>query len=437
MAPKVSVIMPSLNVASYIQECILSVINQSLSNIEILCIDAGSTDGTLEILREYQKSDSRVNVFVSDVKSYGAQVNLGIKIAKGEYISIIETDDFIETEMLEILSKLADKYQVDYVKADYDSFCVLRNGEKNYERNHIFKNHLELYNKVIEPTYINDLYVYDYNLWKGIYRTSFLQEKNILLNESSGAAYQDIGFTEMVLAKAKKAYYSDASFYRYRLCRTGSSCSSMRGLKYSFEEFSRLLRLHSEKNFILNMNGFFLHMATSYVGELIAYWENTMHCVQDEELVKCCQWFQDVIERQINNQVLIFNDIPKDLYNKLNKAIYYPNTFFNEIAEKKANREQICKRQLSKSNIVIFGAGKAGRRVRVELDGLSSEIIAFADNRLKGKMLLGTPIYGLSDCISKYPDANYIIASYFHMDDMYEEYLQAGGHPENCIRNWL
>lgn len=74
--------MPSLNVASYIQECILSVINQSLSNIEILCIDAGSTDGTLEILREYQKSDSRVNVFVSDVKSYGAQVNLGIKIAK-------------------------------------------------------------------------------------------------------------------------------------------------------------------------------------------------------------------------------------------------------------------------------------------------------------------------------------------------------------------
>lgn len=62
--PKVSVIMPSLNVASYMRECIESVINQTLKDIEIICVDAGSTDGTLEILKEYKNKDSRIKIIM-------------------------------------------------------------------------------------------------------------------------------------------------------------------------------------------------------------------------------------------------------------------------------------------------------------------------------------------------------------------------------------
>ena len=69
--PKVSIIMPSLNVVDYIQECMESVVNQTLKDIEIICVDAGSTDGTLEILREYEEKDSRVKIILSDRKSYG------------------------------------------------------------------------------------------------------------------------------------------------------------------------------------------------------------------------------------------------------------------------------------------------------------------------------------------------------------------------------
>ena len=69
--PKVSVIMPSLNVAPYVRECIESVLGQTLREIEIICVDAGSTDGTLEILREYAEKDSRITLIVSDKKSYG------------------------------------------------------------------------------------------------------------------------------------------------------------------------------------------------------------------------------------------------------------------------------------------------------------------------------------------------------------------------------
>ena len=93
--PKVSVIMPSLNVVSYIRECIESVVNQTLKDIEIICVDAGSTDGTLEVLEEYTAKDNRIKLLHSDKKSYGYQMNMGIDAATGEYIGIVETDDYI------------------------------------------------------------------------------------------------------------------------------------------------------------------------------------------------------------------------------------------------------------------------------------------------------------------------------------------------------
>ena len=99
--PKVSIVMPSLNVRPYIEECLDSVQNQTLKDIEILCVDAGSTDGTLEFLRERAAADSRIQVIESDRKSYGYQINLGIKAAKGEYFAILESDDYIIPEMYE------------------------------------------------------------------------------------------------------------------------------------------------------------------------------------------------------------------------------------------------------------------------------------------------------------------------------------------------
>ena len=90
---KVSVILPSLNVARYIRECMDSVLSQSLQELEIICVDAESVDGTRELLNEYAGKDSRITVLNSNVKSYGKQVNIGLEYASGEYIAILETDD--------------------------------------------------------------------------------------------------------------------------------------------------------------------------------------------------------------------------------------------------------------------------------------------------------------------------------------------------------
>ena len=119
---KVSVILPSLNVANYIRECIESTLKQTLREIEIICVDAGSEDGTRQILQEYVQKDNRVLVIDSNIKSYGAQVNMGIQAAKGEYVAILETDDYVLNDMYEKLYDAARKYKLEYVMADYISF---------------------------------------------------------------------------------------------------------------------------------------------------------------------------------------------------------------------------------------------------------------------------------------------------------------------------
>ena len=119
---RISVIMPSLNVNEYIDACMASVRNQTLCDIEILCIDAGSTDGTVEKLAEYAQKDARIKLLHSDIRSYGHQVNMGLGSAVGEYIAIVETDDYVSTNMLERLYDVAKRGTVDYVKGNFASY---------------------------------------------------------------------------------------------------------------------------------------------------------------------------------------------------------------------------------------------------------------------------------------------------------------------------
>ena len=125
---KVSVILPSYNVGHYIDECLQSVINQSLLDIEIICVDADSVDGTKEIIGSYL-SDSRIKLVTSQKKSYGYQVNLGMSLARGEYVSIVETDDFIAADMLEKLYSIAKKEDADIVKCGYYAFITGLDGK--------------------------------------------------------------------------------------------------------------------------------------------------------------------------------------------------------------------------------------------------------------------------------------------------------------------
>src|SRR5574344_661413 len=103
MEKKVSIIIPVYNTEEYLDECLQSLINQTLKDIEIICIDDGSTDCSAEILHEYSLKDSRIKVLKQRNYGQSAARNKGLMFANGEYISFLDSDDFISEDMLEKL----------------------------------------------------------------------------------------------------------------------------------------------------------------------------------------------------------------------------------------------------------------------------------------------------------------------------------------------
>ena len=226
--PKISIIMPSLNMAQYIQECMDSVLRQTFEDIEILNVDAGSTDGTLEILNKYLAEDSRVHILHSHKKSYGHQVNLGIEQAKGDYIGIVDTDDKIVPDMYEKLYKVALESESDYVKGTAKGFYTL--GEKETYTFPITKPfYSEEYANGVEvvPKDMPELLTTDNFLWYGLYKADFFRQ--IKLNETAGAAFQDMGALFQTQIKAKRAVYIDKLVYYYRQDNVKASIYNPKG----------------------------------------------------------------------------------------------------------------------------------------------------------------------------------------------------------------
>lgn len=232
---KISIIMPFLNSIEYLKECMDSVINQSLKEIEIICVDAGSTDGTIEVLKEYEKNDERVVLIYSDKKSYGYQINLGLKRARGEYFGIVESDDYIKEEMYETLYGLAIKYNCDVVKSDFCRF-IHENGQRQFSYASIMPIK-ELYNKIINP--LKDLRAFKgYGLNQpGVYRMEMIKKYNIRLNETPGASYQDNGLWFQMFAQAEKVFFHDKAFYMLRRDNPNSSVKSKEKVYCMCEEY--------------------------------------------------------------------------------------------------------------------------------------------------------------------------------------------------------
>ena len=268
---KVSVIMPVYNVEEYLEECLKSVINQTLKEIEIICVNDGSTDGSLHILNKFAELDKRIRIINKENTGYGHSVNCGIDEAQGEYIGLVETDDCIDTTMFEELYNMAVLKNVEVVKAD-SRYFVNRDGKRIYYESNIFhEEYRDLYNKV--TNYHKDIrvfrsYVYT---WAGIYKRCFLNENKIRHNESPGASYQDNGFWFQVNIHAEKMYFMDKAFYNLRRDNPNSSIYSKEKVFALCDEYdfikNKVLEIHPEREKEI-LCIVFLYRLRSYIGTL-------------------------------------------------------------------------------------------------------------------------------------------------------------------------
>ena len=221
--PKVSIIVPTYNVENYLRECMDSIVGQTLKDIEIICINDGSTDGSLEILKNYAVKDPRVIVVDKKNEGYGVGMNIGLDRASGEYIGIVEPDDFVSSNMYEDLYNAAKKNDLDFVKADFYRFTGSEeDGTRTLEYNRLDSSG-ENYNQVIDPFEKPFITKFIMNTWSGIYRREYIEKYHIRHNTTPGASFQDNGFFWQTFIYAKRCMFIDKPYYMNRRDNPNSS----------------------------------------------------------------------------------------------------------------------------------------------------------------------------------------------------------------------
>lgn len=215
---KVSVIIPVYNVEKYLNECLDSVVNQTLDDIEIICVNNGSTDNSLAILESYANSDDRFKIITQTNKGMGSARNVGFKNSSGDYIYYVDSDDFIELNMLEelyknainnnseiVVSKIArfndfsDK--IDYSIPGFD----FENQFEGVDFDNFVFNYIEIKHYVLNASFAP---------WMKLFKRDLIEDNNLYFIES--IAFEDVLFHVQSILIADKISFSPNFFYHYR-----------------------------------------------------------------------------------------------------------------------------------------------------------------------------------------------------------------------------
>lgn len=440
--PKISIIMPSLNVKKYITQCIESVLVQTLEDYEVICIDAGSTDGTKEMIEQYASKDNRIKLIKSEVKSYGYQVNMGIELAKGDYIAILETDDYIDGDMYRRLYEAAQQDKLDYAKADFDIIYEYNSKHINrkafVEKDFIFgREEHNRYKRVFNAQEYPQIFTKDVNVWSGIYKREFLNKHNIRFNESAGATFQDIGFKMLVFTYADRMECIDYSGYRYRTEREGCSTCNNKVLKYAYQEFKRLIEdihIDDTKTFkwvVLRMVDVFICEYRKLITKTYNTFDITFY---KEYIATYYNWFKNKLSYYISVRLVEQTDLGAKKYNDLLKLLEeeqeYREELINENIAKKDYWNKITARIADKP-VVVVSYGAWGKNILRNLIKSDYRVVAVCDNNpelwneLAGGII---PIKAISETVDVNKDNNvvYIIANKKHGEEFKRQLLECG-----------
>ena len=205
--PKISVIIPVYNVEQYLPKCLESVINQTFKDLEIICINDGSTDSSLDILNQYKLKDPRVKVINQSNKGAGISRNVGIENAIGEYLFFIDADDWIDEHFLENSLSTAIKDGVDIVETTKSYNVYKDNVNKLFDK------------KNAKGFTANGCHFRRDVIWDKIYKTFFIKEHNITF--PNGLCHNDAFFLlQCLYHNAKIALNSDAIYYHNKANET-------------------------------------------------------------------------------------------------------------------------------------------------------------------------------------------------------------------------
>lgn len=221
----VSIIIPIYNAKLYLKRCLDSVKNQTYTNLEIVCINDGSTDNSLEIAEEFAKKDNRFKIF--DIKNKGVSNarNIGILNSSGEYLFFLDADDWLEYNAIEILCNNALEENRDLVVGNFmkiNSNAKISSGHENRFKKSVLldKEDIFAYIKIYLQTSHRDLLFN--HCWGKLYKTDMVKKHNLFFNTDLDG-FEDIDFNFRVLRYVDKIYYNCAVIYNYLLSNSSQS----------------------------------------------------------------------------------------------------------------------------------------------------------------------------------------------------------------------
>ena len=250
--PKISIIIPVYNVEKYIHRCLDSILRQTISDIEIILIDDGSTDKCPQICDEYQKIDSRIKVVHKENEGLGLARNSGLNISSGEYVAFVDSDDFVDIDIFEKMYEKAVSFDCDAVLQGNKLFNNGKISQKNScKRNILYENEniiLEMLPSIIGSDFRGNDYI-GMSVWRGLYRRKVIEDNNIRFFSERDYISEDILFDILFYSKAKKVFVSDLFGYYYCI-NPGSLTHSSKPQKYLLNDSShkKIKELLSEIN---------------------------------------------------------------------------------------------------------------------------------------------------------------------------------------------
>lgn len=378
---KVSVVIPVYNVDLYLRTCLDSIVHQSLEEIEIICIDDGSTDDSCAILEEYAKKDSRFHIITLEHQGVSEARNTGIKRVTGEYIYFQDSDDWLDEQALERLYHVSKEKDLDVLY-----FSSQQHDEFNFQDDLGYFTRIESHEKAVWKgldllEFCMQTNTYYPNIWCQFYKTSFIFEEQMKFVHDS--VYDDCAFSFEIILKAKRAYAIADSFYHYRL-RSNSIVTS-RATHHNVESYltvwmNSLLVVKS-----LKLSPKPLSIARDYLDYLrkLAYQE---------------------YRKVYDNHQRDFNDLFYQL-----ERIYFGESFQEE-----TNSVAFLQQRSDYPELCFFGAGEECiRMLHFFKDNQLLFPVAICDNAKskQGTTLEGVPVMSFPEACEKYPNMRVIVTS--------------------------
>lgn len=387
--PTVSVVVPIFNADNYLKQCIESILSQTFTDFEIICVDDGSTDRSLQIINDYQKQDGRIKILHQNNKYAGVARNNGLQQAVGKYVIFLDSDDFFSDNLLKETINRAESIHTDIVV--FNGFYYNDDTGKITDVPWLLRTEL-IPEDVFSADYCPD-YIFNFTTpapWNKLYLRDFLTTNNLQFHATKRA--NDLYFTYSSLVKAKRIAALDSRLIYYRT-NNGRSLQGTNS-ETALISYHEILKL---KSFLI-LEECYERYERSFINMCFS---NCLYSLKSIHIRKLQKEYYKILREEIIEQ-LDLNNRSKDylyfnLYNEFqeikNKA--YEEKYFN------INYAEILSKMELFDKVIIYGAGNyAGKLIDVikEMD-LCSKILGIAVSNKKDNpnLLRGITVFEISE----------------------------------------